>query len=125
MVATLALNDIRQAILDAVTRNYRSFPTSDAGPLNSLAPGKELDIDFTFSNGLTGPGNGDPEFVYTNIGDANPNVGFMGQAGLGCVRNSTGVTTVAPDTIFGQTLIDSISSLVGLAWRTQAAHRKP
>lgn len=109
------LDGIRAATLAAVQRNYLAYPTSDVDPLSPLPAGMELNLNLTFSNGLTGPGNGDAEFFYMNIGDANPNVGFLGQACLGCVRNANGVATVPVGTIFGSTLTDSISGLLPLA----------
>jgi hypothetical protein len=112
---TLDLNGIRGALLEATQRDYLSYPTNDIDPLSPLPAGKELNINFSFSNGLTGPGNGDAEFYYMNIGDANPNVGFLGQACLGCVRNSLGNPTVAVGTIFGSTVTDTIRNLLPLA----------
>lgn len=112
---------IRNAVLASVTADYLSYPNASQDPLSPLPAGKELDINFTFSNGVTGPGNGDPEYYYMNIGDAMPNQGFLGQACLGCVRNAAGVATVPNGTIFGSTLSDSISSLLSLA--STDAHR--
>ncbi len=109
------LAGIRLATLAAVQRNYLAYPTSDVDPLSPLPAGMELNLNLTFSNGLVGPGNGDSEYYYMNIGDANPNVGFLGQACLGCVRNASGLPTVAVGTIFGSTLTDSIASLLPLA----------
>lgn len=109
------LDGVRAATLAAVQRNYLAYPTAAADPLSPLPAGRELNLNLTFSNGLTGPGNGDAEFYYMNIGDANPNVGFLGQACLSCVRNASGVSTVPVGTIFGSTLTDSIFGLLSLA----------
>ena len=115
------INFIRTSVLASVTADYLSYPNNVQDPLSPLPAGKELNINFTFSNGVTGPGNGDPEFFYMNIGDASPNQGFLGQACLGCVRNASGVATVPVGTIFGSTLTDSIAGLLSLA--TTDAHR--
>jgi hypothetical protein len=112
---TLDLNGVRQATLNAVINDYLGFPTFATNALSPLPAGKELNINLTFSNGLTGPGNGDTEWYYMAIGDANPNQGFLGQACLGCIRNSSGVSTVANGTVFGSTLTDTISGLLPLA----------
>lgn len=120
---TLDLNGIRSATLAAVQQDYLGFPTAATHALSPLPAGKELNINFTFSNGLTGPGNGDSEWYYMAIGDANPNQGFLGQACLGCVRNASGVSTVANGTIFGSTLTDSLGSASLLALATTDAQR--
>jgi hypothetical protein len=111
----LNLAGVRSAVLDAVNNDYLNYPTVGANPLSPLPNGKQLNIDFVISNGQTPPSNGDSEWYYMAIGDANPNQGFLGQACLGCVRNSSGVSTVANGTIFGSTLTDTISSLLSLA----------
>ncbi|MEO5734252.1 MAG: hypothetical protein ABIN96_11625 [Rubrivivax sp.] len=112
----LDLNGIRQATLTNVMADYLSYPTFAINMFSPLPAGKELNINFEFSNGLTAPVNGDTEWYYMNIGDASPNVSFLGQACLGCVRSATGVPTVANGSIFGSTLTDSISSgLLSLA----------
>jgi hypothetical protein len=111
----LNLAGVRNAVLSAVTNDYLGYATVGANPSSPLPNGKELNINFTTSLGLTGPGNGDSEWYYMAIGDANPNQGFLGQACLGCVRNSAGVATVANGSIFGSTLTDSIFGLLSLA----------
>jgi hypothetical protein len=111
----LDLAGVRAATLTAVVKDYLKYPTFGSNALSPLPVGKELNINFTTSTGLTGPGNGDTEWYYMAIGDANPNQGFLGQACLGCVRNNSGVSTVANGSIFGSTLTDSIASLLGLA----------
>lgn len=117
----LNLDAVRNATLAAVTNDYLSYPTAATNALSPLPAGKELNINFTWSNGLTGPGNGDTEWYYMAIGDANPNQGFLGQACLGCVRNAAGVSSVANGTIFGSTLTDSLgsASLLALAANDQ------
>jgi PEP-CTERM motif len=116
---TLDLNGVRNATLAAVKDHYLGYPTFGTNALSPLPNGKELNINFTFSNGVTGPGNGDPEWFYMAIGDANPNQGFLGQACLGCVRNASGVATVAVGSIFGSTLTDSLAGLLSLAANDQ------
>jgi hypothetical protein len=111
----LDLNGVRAATLAAVKNDYLGYPSFATNAASPLPAGKELNINFTFSNGLSGPGNGDAEWYYMAIGDANPNQGFLGQACLGCVRNAAGVSTVANGTIFGSTLTDSIFGLLSLA----------
>jgi hypothetical protein len=111
----LDLNGIRNATLTAVKNDYLAFPSFGTNAASPLPAGKELNINFTFSNGLTGPGNVDTEWYYMAIGDANPNQAFLGQACLGCVRNAAGVSTVANGSIFGSTLTDSIFGLLSLA----------
>ena len=117
--AGMSLADIRNATLAAVQNHYLGYPSFATNALSPLPAGFELNINFEWSNGQTAPVNGDTEWYYMNIGDANPNVGFLGQACLGCVRNSSGVSTVANGTIFGSTLTDSISGLLGLATGNQ------
>lgn len=112
---SLNLAGVRAATLAAVRSDYLSYPTVGTNAASPLPNGKELNINFTFSNGLTGAGNGDSEWYYMAIGDANPNQGFLGQACLGCVRNSGGVATTANAGIVGSVLTDTISGLLGLA----------
>jgi hypothetical protein len=111
----LSLAGVRTAVLNAVTNDYLNFPTVGSNALSPLPNGKQLNINFVTSVGQTPPGNGDSEWYYMAIGDADPNQGFFGQACLGCVRNSSGVSTVANGTIFGSTLTDTISGLLSLA----------
>jgi hypothetical protein len=115
------INGIRNAVLASVMADYLSFPNVAADPLSPLPVGRELNINFEISLGQTLPLNGDPEYFYMNIGDANPNVGFLGQACLGCVRSAAGVATVPVGTIFGSTVTDTIASLLSLA--TTDEHR--
>jgi hypothetical protein len=111
----MSVNDIRNATLAAVQNHYLGYPSFATNALSPLPEGYRLNINFEWSNGLTAPTNGDTEWYYMNIGDANPNQGFLGQACLGCVRNSAGVSTVANGTQFGSTLTDTISGLLNLA----------
>ena len=113
--AGMSLTDIRNATLAAVQNHYLGYPSFATNAQSPLPAGFELDIDFEWSNGQTAPVNGDTEWYYMNIGDANPNVGFLGQACLGCVRNSSGVSTVGNGTMFGSTLTDSLAGLLSLA----------
>jgi hypothetical protein len=111
----LNLAGVRNAVLNAVTNDYLGYATVGANAASPLPNGKELNINFTTSVGLTGPGNGDTEWYYMAIGDANPNKSFLGQACLSCVRNGSGVASVANGSIFGSTLTDSIFGLLSLA----------
>jgi hypothetical protein len=111
----LDLNGVRNAVLGAVVNDYLNYPTVGANPSSPLPNGKQLNINFVTSVGQTPPSNGDSEWYYMAIGDADPNQGFLGQACLGCVRNASGVSTVANGTIFGSTLTDTIASLLSLA----------
>jgi hypothetical protein len=111
----LSLSGLRAAVLNAVNEDYLGYSTVGANSFSPLPNGKELNINFGLTTGLTPPANGDTEWYYMAIGDADPNQGFLGQACLGCVRNSAGVATVANGTIFGSVLTDSIASLLGLA----------
>jgi len=111
----MSLTDIRNATLAAVQNHYLGYPSFATNALSPLPAGFELNINFEWSNGQTAPVNGDTEWYYMNIGDANPNQGFLGQACLGCVRNSAGNSTVANGTMFGSSLTDTISGLLGLA----------
>jgi hypothetical protein len=117
----MSLTDVRNATLAAVQNHYLGYPSFATNALSPLPAGYELNINFEWSNGQTAPVNGDTEWYYMNIGDANPNQGFLGQACLGCVRNSAGNSTVANGTMFGSSLTDTISGLLGLA--TSNAHR--
>lgn len=109
------LANLREATLTAVNKDYLGYPSFGANALSPLPNGKELNINFSFSSGLTGPGNGDSEWYYIAIGDANPNQGFLGQACYGCVRNNSGTASVANGSIVGSVLSDTISGLLGLA----------
>jgi PEP-CTERM motif len=111
----MSLADIRTATLTAVQNHYLGYPSFATNALSPLPAGFVLDIKFENSNGLTAPTNGDSEWYYMAIGDANPNQGILGQACLGCVRNTLGNSSVANGAIFGSTLTDSIASLLALA----------
>ena len=106
---------VRSATLAAVMQDYLGYPSVGANLSSPLPNGKELNINFTVSTGLTGAGNGDTEWNYMAVGDAQPNQGFLGQACLGCVRNSAGVSTSANGSIVGSILTDSIAGLLSLA----------
>lgn len=111
----LSLDAIRNATLAAVQVDYLAYPTVGQNALSPLPVGKQLDIDFVWSNGLTGPSNADPDYFYVDIGDANPNQGFLGQACLDCVRNSAGNASQPAGAIVGSILSDSIAALLNLA----------
>jgi hypothetical protein len=111
----MSITDIRNATLAAVQNHYLGYPSFATNAQSPLPAGFELNINFEWSNGNTAPTNGDTEWYTMAIGDANPNVGFLGQACLGCVRNSAGVSSVTNGTIFGSTLTDSIAGLLSLA----------
>jgi hypothetical protein len=124
----LNLTGVRSAVLSAVTNDYLGYAAVGANASSPLPNGKELNINFTSSVGLTGPGNGDSEWYYMAIGDANPNQSFLGRACVGCIRDSSGVATVANGTIFGSTLTDSFLIQLSLAswperWRMRSATR--
>jgi hypothetical protein len=112
---SLDLAGVRAATLAAVRTDYLGYPTVGSNAASPLPIGKELNVNFTFGSGLTGPGNGDTEWYYMAIGDANPNQGFLGQACLGCVRNASGVSTTANGAIVGSILTDTIAGLLSLA----------
>lgn len=111
----LTLDAIRNATLAAVQTDYLAYPNAAQNPLSPLPVGKQLDIDFVWSSGLTGPNNGDADYFYVDIGDANPNQGFLGQACLDCVRNSAGLSSQPAGAVVGSILSDSIAALLNLA----------
>ncbi len=115
----LDLNGVRQATLDNVRADYLGYPTFATNGFSPLPAGKELNIDFEFSNGLSAPLSGDSEWYVMNIGDASPNVSFLGQACLGCVRSAAGLPTVPVGTVFGTSATDSIAGLLNLATTDQ------
>lgn len=113
---------IQAMTLTYVNADYLAYPNVAQNPLSTLPVGKELNINFEISVGLTLPTNGDAEYYYINVGDANPNQSFLGQACLGCVRNSAGQSTRPVGSIVGSVLTDSIWSGLGSLASTDA-HR--
>jgi hypothetical protein len=111
----MSLNDVRNATLDAVMQDYLAYPSVGTNASSPLADGYQLNISFEWSNGTTGPTNGDTEWYYMAIGDAQPNQGFLGQACLACVRNENGLASAANGSIVGSVLTDTISGLLNLA----------
>ncbi len=111
----MSLNDVREATLDAVMQDYLAYPSVGTNASSPLADGYQLNIRFEWSNGQTAPTNGDTEWYFMAIGDAQPNEGFLGQACLGCVRNASGVSSAANGSIVGSVLTDTISGLLSLA----------
>ncbi len=111
----MTLDDVRNATLSAVMQDYLAYPTVGTNASSPLADGYQLNISFEWGSGAVAPSNGDTEWYYMAIGDAQPNQGFLGQACLGCVRNASGVASVANGSIVGSVLTDTISGLLGLA----------
>ena len=113
--AGMSLDEVRNATLDAVVTDYLGYPSFGSNASSPLPDGYRLNIQFEWSNGLTAPSNGDTEWYYMAIGDAQPNQGFLGQACLGCVRNASGVASVSNGAIVGSVLTDTIANLLSLA----------
>lgn len=115
----LSLAQIESASFAAVANDYLGYSTVGANPLSPLPNGKQLNINFELSTGLSAPVNGDTEYYYVAIGNhtgANP--GFLGQACLSCVRApvETGPNFgVTNHSIVGSILVDNIATLAGLA----------
>jgi PEP-CTERM motif len=111
----MSITDIRNATLTAVRNDYLGFPTIGTNASSPLPVGKELNINFEWTTGLTSPTNGDSQFYYVNIGDSNPNEFSLGGACYGCVR-SNGAFSMEPNaSMVGSIFTDSIAGLLGLA----------
>ena len=118
----LSLNDVRNATLAAVSNDFLNFPAFGAGTSSPPLPaGKQLNINFEWTTGLSAPTNGDTQYFYLNIGDAAPNVGYLGQACYGCVRSNGLKSPAANGSQVGSILTDSIAGLLGLAPTTASA----
>jgi len=105
----LDLAQIRAATLAAVSDDFLGFPAPGGN-------GQELDIDFEFSTGLSAPSNGDTEYYFVAIGDNTTGNGFLGQACLGCVRDSVGFGPsfgAGTGSIVGSILTDNIFGILG------------
>lgn len=109
----MSLSQLRSAALAAVIDDFHGFPNLGGDASSPLPVGKQLNIDFEISFGLTAPTSGDSDYYFMNIGDANPNQGFLGQACYGCVRGSG--SPVAVGTQVGSVLTDTIAGLLALA----------
>ncbi|MFN9234382.1 MAG: hypothetical protein ACK6D4_07055, partial [Planctomyces sp.] len=83
---------VTKAILATVEGHYRNLATSADSPLSTLAPGRELNIDFVIGDTGTAPSNGATEYYVLTIGDSVQNLGGLaGQsADIGNIRNATG-----------------------------------
>jgi len=102
---------IQAGVLSAVTNDYLGYPT---GGLSPLPAGKELNINFVMSTLITAPGNGDPEYYFVAIGTNTTSDPFLGQACLGCVRTSGGVSFPGNNhAIVGSILTDVIQGALG------------
>lgn len=110
---SMSLAQLRTATLNAVIDDFHGFPSLGGDASSPLPVGKQLDIDFELSFGLTAPTSGDSEYYFVNIGNANPDNGFLGQACYGCVRG--GGWSVANGTQVGSVLTDTIANLLALA----------
>lgn len=112
----LSLNDVRNATLAAVNNDFLNYPAFGAGTSSPPLPvGKQLNINFEWTTGLTAPTSGDTQYFYLNIGDAVPNVAYLGDACYGCVRSNGLFGTVANGSQVGSILTDSIAGLLALA----------
>jgi len=106
---------IRSATLSEVSKDYLSYPSFATNASSPLPAGKELNINFTSSIGLNGPGNGDKEWYYVAIGNGGGSQSFLGQACMGCVRGSNGQSSVSNGTVVGSILSDNIAGLLSYA----------
>lgn len=109
----MSLSQMRSAALAAVIDDFHGFPNLGGDANSPLPVGKQLNIDFEISFGLTAPTSGDSDYYFMNIGNAVPNQGFLGQACYGCVRGSGSPAAVG--TQVGSVLTDTIASLLALA----------
>ncbi len=80
-------SQIQSAILGAVAEDYLGYPV---GGLSPMTAGKQLNVNFVSSTGITRPTNGDSEYYYVAIGTATNVSGFLGQACTMCIRIPTG-----------------------------------
>lgn len=83
---------VTKAILATVEGHYRNLATSADSPLSTLAPGRELNMDFVIGDTGTAPSNGATEYYVITIGDSvQPLGGLAGQsADIGNIRNAAG-----------------------------------
>jgi hypothetical protein len=83
---------VTKAILATVEGHYRNLATSADSPLSTLAPGRELNLDFVIGDTGTAPSNGATEYYVITIGDSVQALGGLaGQsADIGNIRNATG-----------------------------------
>lgn len=109
----MSLSQMRSAALAAVIDDFHGFPNLGGDANSPLPVGKQLNIDFEISFGLTAPTSADSDYYFMNIGNAVPNQGFLGQACYGCVRGSGAPAAVG--TQVGSVLTDTIASLLALA----------
>ncbi|MBH9576242.1 PEP-CTERM sorting domain-containing protein [Inhella proteolytica] len=109
----MSINQLRNATLAAVIDDFHGFPSLGGDANSPLPVGKQLNIDFEISFGLTAPTSGDSDYYFVNIGDASPNQGFLGQACYGCVRGNGSPAAVGSQV--GSVLTDTIAGLLPLA----------
>lgn len=107
---------IHQAALESVLTDYLAYPNVAQNPLSPLPVGQQLNIDFEFSVGQTGPTNGDLEYYYVNVGTASLSSGILGQAiCIGCVRRPGGGSTVPFGSAIASVAAQNIDDLLNLA----------
>lgn len=104
-------SQIQSAILSAVTEDFLGYPI---GGLSPMTAGKQLNINFVSSTGITRPTNGDSEYYYVAIGTATNVSGFLGQSCTMCIRTSTGrgpLTGTRTGSIVGSILTNEIAKI--------------
>jgi len=113
----LNLTQIQQAALAAVNNDFLGYPTVGADANSPLPNGRNLNVNFEVTTGLTVPLNGDLEYYYVAIGtNTTGNSNILGQACQSCVRMPIlSRPAVSNHSIVGSVLTDNIASLAGLA----------
>jgi hypothetical protein len=112
----LNLTQIQQAALAAVNNDFLGYPTVGADANSPLPNGRNLNVNFEVTTGLTVPLNGDLEYYYVAIGTNTTGNSNLGQACLSCVRMPIlSGPAVSNHSIVGSVLTDNIASLAGLA----------
>jgi len=113
----LNLTQIQQAALAAVNNDFLGYPTVGADADSPLPNGRNLNVNFEVTTGLTVPLNGDLEYYYVAIGtNTTGDSNILGQACQSCVRMPIlSRPAVSNHSIVGSVLTDNIASLAGLA----------
>jgi len=108
---------VTDSVLASLRNDYYGIVTSGINPLSPIPDGQQLDVDFVIGDIGSAPVNGDLEYYYVHVGsDADGNT-FLGQACLGCVRNSGGAGPnfgVSIGAIVASVLTDNINALAGV-----------
>ena len=101
-------------IFTQLLRDFYAIPTAEQDSRSPIPQGQQLDIDFEIGNIGQGPGNGDNEYFYMQVGSSLQSTSALGVSGLTAIRDSNGAGPnfgLPVGSVVGSVFTNNINSL--------------